>query len=716
MPRTWADMPLSPPDDREHARLSRRALLNRALPAAGLAHIALTNPQPGEALTTEPVARVKSDPLLLTFQADSAGLALTSIENTSNGFNHLKAPSSIFGLAVEPSLTACESNRDVVIQHVDNSKDSRTLQVTGRAAKFPIQFSLNIASSPDHGVALVQLTLNNLGKEALTIRATAPHIEHIVSSGPHGPFMAAVPQEACGVASYEPGSPNLGMLPNPKIGLPTAMNFMELASVYDPHTGSGIFFADVEGEIEGNLAPTQFQFADSTVSGHWRTTLKPGEETSPPKFAIGIHANGDWHSAVDYYVRQHRHHWHFPEIPSWFRDQGAIYSFSGAGAGSIYMEYPQQDLRTRINSFFEIPKLLEEAQSLGTNILYLWDYWQGTPEGGRPQYWNKGDYIPRSDLGGDQAFKEGIRKLHQLGGRVIVYVESFVLFYFSHIGKEKGAQWAARKPDNSLYDHYPQNYSLLECLPAWHDYLAKVSERLVRDFDVDGIFLDSLGWQMNWPAKAEESRLYSPAEYSKGVLTLADRVRQTIQAIKPDLVVIGENASGALPRHGHGGLTADFAWLGGQNQHRVVASPVRYGIPEANLFSNGHNLNEMHQIFAAGHSLALANLHLPDAAYIQKLVRIRQEYKDALIYGTQAYQPKTGHPEVAAYVYRGVRHNVITAVNCSESSYRGNLQLEDPEDNSIWKDLLSKQDLTAAKKQLPLEVEGRQLRVLVQAS
>ncbi len=110
-----------------------------------------------------------------------------------------------------------------------------------------------------------------------------------------------------------------------------------------------------------------------------------------PKSAIGVHPDGDWHSAVIYYVRQHRSHWDFPEIPAWFRDQGAIYSFSGAGAGSIFMEYPAQDLKTRISSFLEIPKLLEEAQSLGTNIVYLWDYWQGTPEGGRPQYWNKGD-------------------------------------------------------------------------------------------------------------------------------------------------------------------------------------------------------------------------------------------------------------------------------------------------------------------------------------
>jgi hypothetical protein len=35
------------------------------------------------------------------------------------------------------------------------------------------------------------------------------------------------------------------------------------------------------------------------------------------------------------------------------------------------MMYPQQDLKDRIASFEEIPKLLHAAKSLGTTTLYL---------------------------------------------------------------------------------------------------------------------------------------------------------------------------------------------------------------------------------------------------------------------------------------------------------------------------------------------------------
>ena len=686
--------------------LSRRALLSRALPAFGLARAVFAAPSQ---------IRVKNDPLLLTFLADSSGIALSQIENTANGLKHLSGPSPLFKLAVEPALEGCSSNQNVLIEHIESSPNGASLSISGKTTNMPLQFSMHIESAPDAGVALVRLRVKNTGNAVLTIRVTAPSIQHLVTQGPEGSFMGVVPQEACGVASYSLGSPDLGMQPNPKIGLPTAMNFMELASLHDPQTGAVLFFADTEGRAETDLPPLQFHLQSDTVSGHWRTTLDPQQETSLPTFAIGVHADGGWRHAVDYYVEQHRPHWRFPGIPAWFRDQGAIYSFSGAGAGSIYMEYPQQDLKTRIASFREIPKLLQEAQSLGTNIVYLWDYWQGTPEGGRPQYWNKGDYIPRVDLGGAEALKDGIRALHERGGRIIVYVESFILFAYSHIGVEKGEEWAARRPDNSLYDQYPQNYSLPQWLPAWQDYLASVTERLVREFDVDGIFLDSLGWQMNWPAKTKQSVLHSSADYSRGVLTIADRVREAIQRVKPDAVVIGENTSGALPRHSHGGLAADFAWLAGQNQHRVTASPVRYAIPEANIYSNGKDRNQMNQIFAAGYSLALANLHLPEADYIRSLVQIRQQYKDALIYGKQEFQPRTGNADVAAYFFRGAVNHIVTVVNTSVTDYSGNLQLHQ-EHGSSWKDLLSNETLTASGDNLPIHVPAHGLRVLIRLS
>lgn len=86
--------------------------------------------------------------------------------------------------------------------------------------------------------------------------------------------------------------------------------------------------------------------------------------------------------------------------------------------------------------------------------------------------------------------------------------------------------------------------------------------------------------------KAEERKvLYSPLEYSEGVLTLARRVDESIRAIKANSVVIRESTSSALDRVWDGGLTAGFACVAKQNEDRLAGFPVAYGVPEVNVYS-----------------------------------------------------------------------------------------------------------------------------------
>ncbi len=524
-------------------------------------------------------------------------------------------------------------------------------------------------------------------------------------------MLAAIPQEAGGVASFGAGDVDLGMGVDPRIGLPPAMNIMELVSLSDPIHGGGVYFLDGDGDLRDNLAPLQFTLKNSSVTGHWVTDLEPELEQSLPSLIVGVHATGDWHVAVNQYSKR-RPAAPTIDIPAWFRDQGAIYSFSGFGGGSIYMAYPHASLDTRIASFHELPRLLDEAQSLGTNILYLWDYWEGATEGNRPAYWNKGDYNPRKDLGGADALKEGVRNLHEQGGRIIFYVEWFIAYWYSEIGKASGEHWAARRHTGDPYDHYAHNYTLAAG-GAWREHIIDVAVSLVREFDIDGIYLDSMGWQMNWPAATRaENKRYTSKEFTLAALQLVERMRAAIRKIKPDAIVMGENTGGLLPDYWDGGLSADFVWLAHQNQRKLLASPARYGVPNLNLYSNGHDRNETHQIFAAGYSLALANAHLPDAAYLSGLVHIRQRYKDALIHGAQAYQPKTGNDNVAAYFYQGKRHDVIAIVNITDALFDGTLNLLSETSMNGWEVVWGdSQSLTAAEK-LKVRVPAKELLML----
>jgi hypothetical protein len=416
-----------------------------------------------------------------------------------------------------------------------------------------------------------------------------------------------------------------------------------------------------------------------------------------------------------------------------------LYSVAGAATAAVVRNAQQEDvflvMQGRLRSFLDLPKLLEEARTLGTNVVYLWDYWEGAPQSAadvtgagplapaHPPYFNKGDYWPRADLGGEAAFKEGIARVHALGGKVILYVEPFIIFWDSHVArfrpaagfKSQGEYLAGRyptKPPLSLiasvdergkeWKVYDYCHTMVPAFPDWQAHVLKVVDRLVNQYDADGIFLDSFGWQINWPMRVEalgrELDCW-PLDYARGVLALADAV---IKKIGPERVVLVETPGGPMGRHCHGGVSADFAFHvrdGLSDQTRITASAVRYGIPEVRYFSNGgDSMNRLHQIYAAGHGLALCHQHLLDGsgalvAHIRRLVDIRRTHAEALIRGRQVYQPPTedGADDVAAYCYRGADGTtILMVVNTSEvGGYAGQLRLQPEHAGSSWTDLLT---------------------------
>ena len=64
-----------------------------------------------------------------------------------------------------------------------------------------------------------------------------------------------------------------------------------------------------------------------------------GQDANVPRLAIGVH-DGDWHAAADFVAAVHPPVAPSPPSPAWIREQGAIYTFGGGGAGSIYLDQP----------------------------------------------------------------------------------------------------------------------------------------------------------------------------------------------------------------------------------------------------------------------------------------------------------------------------------------------------------------------------------------
>jgi len=249
---------------------------------------------------------------------------------------------------------------------------------------------------------------------------------------------------------------------------------------------------------------------------------------------------------------------------------------------------------------------------------------------------------------------------------------------------------------------------MVSTFEPWRQHLRETARRLV-DYGADGIFLDSYGWQLNRPMRpASTAHFVTASEHARGVTELVDLVRSDIRRARPDgCVVLCESASGPMRRHADGGLTADFATFSAVfdepavNKRRLLGSPLRYADPHATIFTNGLNLGELHQVYAAGYGLALgcnwpgSFMHdSPD--HIRKLIELRREFRDALIDGEQVEQPSTGSTEIIAYLYVGSLHIVLTVVNLSLSAVRQTIVPSGPDAGAAtWTDPISGEVVTS---------------------
>lgn len=90
--------------------------------------------------------------------------------------------------------------------------------------------------------------------------------------------------------------------------------------------------------------------------------------------------------------------------------------------------------------------------------------------------------------------------------------------------------------------------------------------------------------------------------------------------------------------------------------------------------------------------------------HIRRLVEQRRIYKDALIYGTQKYQPRSIEPDVVAYFYQGMQNELITIVATSPAPKGTVLTLENIGAISIWVDVITNETFTASTGQLRIPV------------
>jgi hypothetical protein len=314
----------------------------------------------------------------------------------------------------------------------------------------------------------------------------------------------------------------------------------------------------------------------------------------------------------------------FAQSPEWFRRCPGLYIPVPVSAGAVMLSFNGINtplLPDLIDSFRDMPELLTEAKSLGTNTLYLIDFYEGlqsqTGESSIPSYltknsaflyknawWNKGDYLPRSDLGGPEAFKEGIDAVHRAGGRIIVYVEGFIISDQSHIGQTHGEEWAILTDGGILgpeAEPYTGNWKMCPACPGWVEHMITVCRRLVGEYGVDGIHIDSFGAQrMGYRCMNPEHNhpIGETQVFHDGRVELTRQVRKALHEEKYEAVIMIE-----LPT-----MLSLFEMVDGSQDwgFRAIRNrPLWDRAGQTDIFTAGWSLDDIHCILAIGHKLSL---------------------------------------------------------------------------------------------------------------
>ncbi len=233
----------------------------------------------------------------------------------------------------------------------------------------------------------------------------------------------------------------------------------------------------------------------------------------------------------------------FANSPDWVRNTPGWYIPSTVSAGACMLGFPLITfLSSLIKNFHDLPSLLDQARSLGTSTIYLVDWFEGKPGAPRFNYWmNKGDYIPRFDMGGGAALKDGISALRAQGGRVILYVEGFIINKDSKVGTAHGAQWSIMGPKGPPEQPYPGTWKPCPGAEGWLAYVEGVARR-IGGYGADGIFFDSQGFQKDWKCVSSKHGHPpgDPEVFNNGCANLLRRARAALHEGNPEAIIFTE--------------------------------------------------------------------------------------------------------------------------------------------------------------------------------
>ena len=218
------------------------------------------------------------------------------------------------------------------------------------------------------------------------------------------------------------------------------------------------------------------------------------------------------------------------------------------------------------------------------------------PFAGRFYTHTHGDYEFEPRFGGAAALRAEIERVHQVGGRVCLYVQGRVAWKKSKVGREHAEDWAwMDKPGHRNLDWsgigqgewMTDNWNFCPQAKGWQEHLRGVAQRALTESGADALRLDSM---------AEILVCHNPLhEHAKnplaGLLEFLATIRKGVEAAGPDKTLWGEFCgSDAAAMHFDGTLAqgSDPKGIMGGKMGGYGISPFRFVYPEVKCIEWGH--------------------------------------------------------------------------------------------------------------------------------
>ncbi len=357
-----------------------------------------------------------------------------------------------------------------------------------------------------------------------------------------------------------------------------------------------------------------------------------GEKWESPKFVLALHT-GDWHVGADKYRKWARSWIGSCNVPDWLRNtNGYILPIMKQQSGRITREYR------------DLPEICIKAKSrLGIDLLYVWGWNKGGIDADFPHYvaWD------------EEALRDNIKKIHDMGGRVILPIGTRIINVRTEEYGKYGKDWSVKTMHNvEVREHWehgigicPIDYqygedfvALCPSIEGWHEELKACALRIVSDYGADGVELDQVSCEGRFLCFDSNHPHKTPAlAYGPGYMKMFKTIREAIKKVNSEAVLLEEGLTDAysseIDTHYYSHLSVEGAEV------------FRYTFPEVIIFAKPTiNYYLLNYAFSLGMRfdfdwwyLDVFNIldrHPDFQAYVKQLNELRESVKDYMKYGT----------------------------------------------------------------------------------